>query len=134
MMKSRVFQAAKSEGGLSVQIVVVVLDEGIVVTLGGGDVSHVGAVALAEPRPSRRDPRKMSSSVSVFARLGHKEDDLAKKLAGQLAAMTGLPVVLSAGIHVEAASEDEIMGAQLMAKSLVEDSVPQIEALLKGGS
>lgn len=101
-------------------------------TLIGGDFPHVGAVALAEPRPSGVDRGKTSSSVSVLVRLGHKEDELAKRLAGEVAASLNLPVVLSAGIHIDHASAQEIHDAELLAGALVEDSVPKIRKLLEG--
>ena len=109
----------------------VIMRGGIVITLAGGELPHVGAVALAEPRPSRINRRKTSSSVSVLVRLGHKEDELARRLAGVVAASLNLPVVLSAGIHIDHATAEDIRDAELLAGSLVMDSIPKIGRLLE---
>ena len=65
----------------------------------GGDSPHIGAVAAATPRPSLDDPAVTSATASVLAYVGHKEDDLAKMAAEQLASATGTRVVVTAGIH-----------------------------------
>jgi hypothetical protein len=130
VLKSKLYEASGKRGRVSVDIVSVVMDGGVVITLAGGDLPHIGAVALAEPRPSRIDSKKTSSSVSVLVRLGHKEDELAKRLAGEVAASLGLPVVLSVGIHVDDASAKDIEETELLASALVMESVPRIRSLL----
>jgi hypothetical protein len=131
-LKIRVYEASKSRGRVSADINAVVMGGGVVITLGGGDLPHIGAVALAEPRPSRIDRKRTSSSVSVLVRLGHKEDELAKRLAGKVAASLNLPVVLSAGIHIDDPSPKDIRVAELLAADLVLESVPKIRGLLDG--
>ena len=64
-----------------------------------GNPHSIGAVAAAQPRPSLADPMRTSATASVFAYVGHKEDDLAKHAAETLAAALGTRVVVSAGIH-----------------------------------
>ena len=44
-----------------------------VVVVTGGEVPHVGAVAMAAPRPSLADPARTSATASVFTYLSHKE-------------------------------------------------------------
>ena len=80
----------------------------LVVIVSGGEKPHVGAVAISIPRPSLSNPEIVSSSTSVFALVGHKEDDLAKAMAGKIAASLNKKVVLTAGIHVENISADGI--------------------------
>ena len=129
---SRVYQASGTRSGIDASIVAVVMKGGVVASLSGGDLPHVGAVALAEPRPSRKDSSKTSSSVSVLVRLGHKEDELARRLSGEMAASLDLPVVLSVGIHVDGATEAQIREAELLAVSLVSEAVPGMRRLLEG--
>ena len=69
------------------------------VAIWGGDKPHIGAVAMAQPRPSLRDPEVTSSTASVFAYVGHKEDELAKAAADIIAATLKTNVVVAAGIH-----------------------------------
>lgn len=78
------------------------------VAIFGGEQPHIGAVAVAQPRPSLRDPARTSASASVITLPGHKEDLLAHGLAGRLAAATGGAVSLSCGIHYDDLSADDI--------------------------
>jgi hypothetical protein len=71
----------------------------LLVALWGGERPHVGAVAIAQPRPSLKDPERVSATTSVVCLLGHKEDDLAKAVAEILAAAMNTTVVVTAGIH-----------------------------------
>jgi hypothetical protein len=129
--KIKPYEASGTLGRVSADLVAVVTSGGIVMTVSGGDLPHVGAVALAEPRPSRADRRKTSSSVSVMVRLGHKEDELAKRLAGRAASSLKVPVVLAAGIHIDHPSAEDIKDAELLADALVTDSIPKLSVLLE---
>ena len=87
--------------------------EGINVTLGGGEVPHIGAIAIAVPRPGLKDPSQVSATTSVFLLVGHKDDALAKPLADRMARALRQPVVVAAGVHLGApgtytASPEEI--------------------------
>lgn len=83
-------------------------EEGIVAHLFGGEKPHVGAVALAVPRPSLEGTGKTSSTASVLTVVGHKDDELARPVALFLAARLRVAVVVVAGIHVEGASHKDI--------------------------
>jgi len=71
----------------------------LLVYIWGGEVPHIGAVAMAQPRPSLADPAKTSSTSSVFTYVGHKEDGLAKWAAETISAALDAKVVVTAGIH-----------------------------------
>ncbi|HEY3316694.1 MAG TPA: DUF120 domain-containing protein [Bacillota bacterium] len=73
--------------------------DGITVQLYGG-LPHVGAVAVAYPRPSLRDPSRPSATSSVLTRLGHKDDFLARPASELLAKALDAPAVVVAGVHV----------------------------------
>jgi len=80
---------------------------GLSVTLVGGEVPHIGAVAVSIPRPSLANPKRRSATTSVFALLGHKEDELARPMAADLAQSLDRTVVVVAGVHIrEAAAAD----------------------------
>lgn len=76
---------------------------GLSVTLVGGDLPHIGAVAISLPRPSRKNPNRRSATTSVFTLVGHKEDELARPFAAALARALGLTSVVAAGVHIEGA-------------------------------
>lgn len=73
--------------------------DGLAVQIYGGS-PHLGAVAVAYPRPSLRDPPKPSATSSVLTRLGHLDDLLARPASELLAKALGVPVAVVAGVHV----------------------------------
>ncbi len=77
------------------------IGEDVVVLVSGGEKPHVGAVAVGIPRPSLEDPDVVSSTASVFALVGHKEDDVAKIIARKMAALLNKNTVVTVGIHVD---------------------------------
>jgi len=101
-------KAIVGEGKLRVYAIAVVPDQGVIVHLLGGEVSHVGAVALGIPRPSLQDPARLSATSSVITVVGHKEDEIAKPLADEIARTIGRTAVVVAGIHAEGASPEEV--------------------------
>lgn len=82
--------------------------EDLVVTIGGGEIPHVGSVAVAVPRPSLRDREVTSATASVVTLVGHKDDELAKPISEFLAARLRRTVVVVAGVHVDCATSDDI--------------------------
>lgn len=93
------FTINTNEGEYDLAASVRQIGQDILVAIWGGDKPHIGAVAMAQPRPSLRDPDVTSSTASVFAYVGHKEDELAKAAAEILAATLKTNVVVAAGIH-----------------------------------
>ena len=75
------------------------IGQDLLVYIWGGEKPHIGAVAMAQPRPSLADPAKVSATASVFTYLGHKEDELVKAAAEGLAAALDCKVVVAAGVH-----------------------------------
>lgn len=96
----------------------------LLVYIWGGEAPHIGAVAMAEPRPSLADPSVTSSSASVFTYLGHKEDMLAKQTAETLSAALKAKVVVTAGIHWDnlepSAIDTVVANSKQLVKALVE--------------
>ncbi len=97
-----------SETGLHIRAVVHVMDNGdlVIVVTGGRD--HVGAVALALPRPSLKDPERTSASSSVLTMPGHKEDVLVKEISEKVAAGTGRNVMVVGGVHYDNLDERQL--------------------------
>lgn len=86
------------ESGFRIEACIQRLGNDLLLSIWGG-AAHIGAVAMAQSRPSIADPNRLSASASVFCYVGHKEDDLAKKVAERLAAALDSKVVVVAGIH-----------------------------------
>lgn len=80
----------------------------LVVVIEGGTRYHVGAIALAIPRPSLADPKQVSASASVLCVTGHKEDELARNAALQIATALNCTVTVIAGIHIDDAKPQDL--------------------------
>ncbi len=106
------------------------LGEDWVVCLGGGDQPHVGAVVAAEPRPSLADPGQWSATSSVWNRLGHKDEALARPLAEKLAGSLRAMVVVVGGVHVDGLDASGIQTFLEMGEELAR----QMVARLAGGA
>lgn len=93
------FQIRTGEDSYNLDAAVIQVGSDWIVLLWGGTRPHIGAVAIAQPRPSMRDEQIISSTASVFCLLGHKEDIIVKEASEKLAASLNTNVVVTAGIH-----------------------------------
>ena len=98
-MEDNVFTVKTSEGSYDLEASVQRIGKDFLIAIWGGEKHHIGAVAVAQPRPSLKDPRATSSSASVICLLGHKEDHLAKAAAETISATLDTVVTVTAGIH-----------------------------------
>lgn len=85
-----------------------VTGDGIAIHLFGGELPHVGAIVVCQPRPSLRSGGDPSCTSSTFNLVGHKDDELAKLVAEKLARTLNVVVAVVAGVHVDAATMEEI--------------------------
>jgi len=92
------------------------------VLISGGETPHIGALALASPHPSLANPAEVSSTCSVLALPQHREDQLARSIALRLAAAWNCVVSVACGIHIDAASSEEIQEIQMVVERLVTDA------------
>jgi len=76
------------------------MGEDICLALSGGEQEHMGAIAVAQPRPSRADPARTSATASVITLPGHKEDVLVRELALKVAGTLNVTACVICGIHV----------------------------------
>lgn len=104
----QVFQISCGEGIHSVRSVVTVCGNDINVCCGGGDTYHIGAVALAVPRPSLADAFKVSASASVLCVTSHKEDEIARMASLRLATKFNARVSVACGLHIDNATQEDI--------------------------
>ena len=92
----------------------------LLVYIRGGEAPHIGAVAMATPRPSLADPAVTSATASVFTYVGHKEDALAKQAAETLAAALNTRVVVTAGLHWDDLDAEGIAQASANGRAVVD--------------
>jgi hypothetical protein len=103
----------------------------ILVAIWGGR-SHIGAVGVAQPRPSLRDKRKISATASVFCFLGHKDDVVAKEAAERISSAVNANVVVAAGIHWDDIDEGGITCVMENTRELVGMIIERIGTEISG--
>ena len=69
----------------------------------GGEREHVGAVSLALYEPERD-----SATVSTVTVPGHRDDAVAARFAKELSRALRCTVSVTAGVHIDGASPEEI--------------------------
>ena len=100
----------------------------LLVSIWGGEIPHIGAVAVAQPRPSLKDPRIRSATASVFCYPGHKEDVIAKETAERLSAALDTNVTVTAGAHWDKIDESGIKAVIESNRQLITMIIEEIEA------
>lgn len=104
------------------------IGQDLLVAIWGGDRHHIGAVAVAQPRPSLRDHRVRSATASVFCYVGHKDDIVAKEAAEKISSVLNTNVTVTAGIHWEDIDEAGMRDVMENSRQLVEMIIEKITA------
>ncbi|NMA01140.1 MAG: hypothetical protein GX923_01070 [Clostridia bacterium] len=119
--KSGLIKLARQEGRVQVEINAIPMGKDYCVVINGGEVPHLGAVAISQSRASLADPNKLSASTSVFALVGHKEDEVARKAAHTLTKNSGKNTVVCCGIHLPSITAEEIEITNKLVESMTID-------------
>jgi len=114
------------KGPYRIEAAVLQVGEDITLSIWGGTKPHIGALALAIPRPSLKDPSLISSTVSVLARLGHKEDDIVKRVSEKISARLNKVVAVSAGMHWDHLPDKDIRLVQETCDELVDKLIGEL--------
>ena len=96
------------------------------ISIYGGDIPHIGALALGIPRPSLEDKSKISSSVSVLTITGHKEDVIVQKVAKILSSTLNGTVIVGCGIHIDNITFDDIQSLNTLIDDLINELIYKI--------
>ena len=107
----------------------------LLVAVWGGEKPHIGAVAVAQPRPSLKDPEVNSATASVICNVGHKEDELVKAASEILASVLETYVVVAAGIHWDNIDDKGIQtiikNSRILVEMILEKCVVESPSLKK---
>lgn len=114
------------KGAYKIEAKALLIGEDLVLSIWGGSKPHVGAVALAVPRPSLKNRAITSSTSSVLTRIGHKEDEIVKTVSERVSAALNKAVVVSAGIHWDDIPENEIGIVQSVCEELTHRLIQRI--------
>lgn len=131
MMKNMLNKAVElsiDRGKYKVHLIAIPTDDGLIITILGGEKPHVGAVAIGVPRPSLKDPSKLSATSSVFTLPSHKDDEIAKPIAERIAKKMNQTTVVVAGVHIENASKLEIRELLANAKKAGDEFIKRFKA------
>jgi hypothetical protein len=104
------------------------IGQDLLVAIWGGEKPHIGAVAVAQPRPSLKDESVVSATASVFCYLGHKDDIIAKQAAEKLSATLNTNVTVTVGIHWDDIDEAGIKTVLANSQQLVNMIIEKIAA------
>jgi gallate decarboxylase subunit D len=126
-----VIELSRSLGRVAVRLTAARLGADLALTLSGGDRPHIGAVAVSQPRPSLLGGGGTSTTTSVIALLGHKEDELARQVAARVALATAGTVCVACGIHLDAISAAELEDVRALAEELAAELLVR---LAEGGT
>lgn len=96
------------KGRTRIKCTAISVGKDLAVHIQGGDQPHIGAVAMAVPRPSLKQATKMSATASILVVTGHKDDEIARSVSLYLAAELSCVAVVVAGVHIDNAEENEI--------------------------
>ncbi len=97
------------------------------VAIWGGEMPHIGAVAIAQSRTSLKASERTSSTASVISILGHREGDIAKEVAEKLASGLNATVVVTAGMHWSNITRNGILKVEKNSRILVDMILNGIE-------
>ncbi len=122
----RSFTVSEKQDNFEVFAEVHELGSDCLVILWGGTKPHIGAVGIAQVRPSLRDPEKVAATSSVFTFVGHKEDVVAKAMSEELTRRLARNTVVVAGIHWDALSEENIKNITAICQRLMEQVVEKL--------
>jgi len=102
------------------------LSEDCLVILYGGTRPHIGAIGMAQARPSLKDQNENAATSSVFTYIGHKEDMAAKSISEELTRRLGRNTVVVAGIHWDNLSIEDIEKIKSICRVLTERIVNEL--------
>jgi glutamate 5-kinase len=132
-LPNRVFQVGVGKGKFKVEATCTLTRDGILLAIFGGERPHIGAVALALPRPSLRNRKKTSATTSILTVLGHKDDEIAKPAAELLAKKFKVPTVVVVGVHIDKATRQDVKTLFTNSMKAVSGVVNRLEYVRKSG-
>lgn len=124
------FLISVKDGPFRLQAMVALIGNDLLVSIWGGTHPHVGAVALALPRPSLKDKKKTSATSSVLTVLGHKEDQTVKAVSETLSAFFKKNTVVTAGIHWDNLKAEEIKVIMGLTEKLTQKIIDKVQQIL----
>ena len=118
---------AASVAGFPLRLRCLRMGEDVCLSLSGGEREHIGAAAVAQPRPSLADPARTSATASVITLLGHKEDSLARELSLQVAGTLNVTACVVCGIRIQNPTPAMLEELVATSRGLVNDFLAEMQ-------
>jgi len=116
-----------SKGRFKIHGFVQEVGQDLLISIWGGTRPHIGAIGIASPRSSLKDPKKWSATSSNFTFLGHKEDIMVKKFSEKLASRLRRNVVVTMGFHWDGITSNEIKTIQHLTQKLSDQILKRLQ-------
>lgn len=91
------------------------------ISIYGGDIPHIGAVALGNPINLPHNINKLTSTASLLTVPGHKEDIITLNYAKLLAKKLNTTVTICCGIHIKNITPQDITDLTNVINKLIDD-------------
>lgn len=104
-----------------ITVQVTALGEDYHIMLWGGDKPHIGCTVLAVPRPSLTGDGSISVTSSVLNVTGHKDEQLCRYLAEEIARKRQAVVVCTGGFHCDNLSSAQIQEVAAAVREICEN-------------
>ncbi|MBQ3386731.1 MAG: hypothetical protein IJG53_05345 [Eggerthellaceae bacterium] len=112
------FDETLGEGSFAIRLILHDTGRGLAGVLTGGDSPHVGSVVLAVPRASLANAENPSCDVFTVPVPGHLDYVVAQDVATLLCRAYGEPVSVTAGIHVDDATAEDLETIKVICRNL----------------
>ena len=112
----KTFHAERTFRGKNIMVDATVTDGGVQIGLFGGDKPHIGAVGTLAP----------DGKITVTQFEGHREGILCQQWCDALAKAGCIPAVVSAGVHYDKASKEEIAQIVQLCNELLKDMLDKV--------
>lgn len=86
---------------LKIYVDITSIGNDLLIAVSGGIRPHIGCTIISVPRLSLKEGGKNSCTTSVWNLVGHKDEEVCRRLAEAYCKISGRLVVCTGGIHAE---------------------------------
>lgn len=112
----KTFHSERTFRGKNIMVDATVTDSGVQIGLFSGDKPHIGAVGTLAP----------DGKITVTQFEGHREGILCQQWCDALAKAECIPAVVSAGVHYDKASKEEIVQIVRLCNELLKEMLDNL--------
>ncbi|MGN0715023.1 MAG: hypothetical protein ACI4LN_04310 [Anaerovoracaceae bacterium] len=99
----------------------------ICVQVSGGDTPHIGCVVLAIPRTSLTGSGEKSATSSVLNVTGHKDEEICRYIAEEIAKKRNVITVCAGGFHIDGIKKEQIQEVLDSTRNMTKELIERLE-------